>query len=76
MGFQQHAIAARVWRAIGDAVHLRMDIYARSQGFSESFLFSALDDLLYGKVGLTRMLFMQQSRCNPDFVGYFDFVGN
>src|ERR1700687_4142084 len=70
----QHQVAARIWRPVGHAVQVGVEIHARAQLRGESFLSGPLDDLGDRKVRPLRLLPMKKGGRQPDLVSYLQLV--
>jgi hypothetical protein len=72
----KHQVAARIWRPVGHAVQVGVEIHARAQLRGESFLSSPLDDLGDREVRPLRLLPMKKGGRQPDLVRYLQFMSD
>src|SRR5579863_199368 len=72
-GFEEHSVAARIWRAVRHAMLNHMHIHTRAVHAGDSFSRCPIDDLLYGEVIPLSLLPMQESGCDPHLVCHLDF---
>jgi hypothetical protein len=69
---KKNSVAARIRRAVCDAVLDDVDIHAGPRGPREGFPRCPLNDFLNGEIRLRGLLTVQQSGGYPDFVGYLE----
>jgi len=67
--FDKHTVAARVRRAIGDAMQDDVNVDPGTKRLVQAFAPSTVNDFFNGKVGSRRVLAMKQGCGNPNFVG-------
>jgi hypothetical protein len=70
--FEQHPIASRVWRTIGNAMQHDMNIYAGTLVLVETLAASPVNDFFNGKIDSLGVFTMEKSCGDPNFIGDFD----
>ena len=76
LGFIEHAIAARIWRAIGDAMQHDVNIDTWAKCFLETFAASAVNYVFNRKIGSLGVFAVKESRSDPNLIGDFDLGEN
>ncbi len=69
---EEHAISARIWRAIGDAMLHDVNINTGTKRFVEPFATGAPNYFLDGEIASLGMFAVKESGSYPNFIGHFD----
>jgi hypothetical protein len=67
--FDKHTVAARVRWAIGYAMQDDVNVDPGTKRLVEAFAPSTVNNFINGKVGSRRVLAMEESGGNPNFIG-------